>query len=119
MKKSIAGFTLIELMIVIAIIGILGAIAVPHFRKVRDRARESKCWEFSSLLTRTMELYNIENKAYPPAGEGFLEHLRPYLGNKRIPQCPSEGNYYMMDQTPYGMKVLCNKHPPASYSFGG
>ena len=41
MKKS--GFTLVEIMIVVMIIGLLAAIALPSFKKARDNARRSKC----------------------------------------------------------------------------
>lgn len=43
MKSSSLGFTLIEMMIVIAIIGILSAIALPNYRKMMKQANESAC----------------------------------------------------------------------------
>lgn len=106
-------------MIVIAIIGILAAIAVPNFRRSRELARQNKCYEFSSLLSRTAELYNIERRQYPVT----IEDLSPFLSGNRIPVCPSNGTYDWVkgteDGLPNGKKVFCNLHQCATSTWGG
>ncbi|HOT28237.1 MAG TPA: prepilin-type N-terminal cleavage/methylation domain-containing protein [Candidatus Ozemobacteraceae bacterium] len=113
MKRK--GFTLIELMIVIAIIGVLAAIALPHFNRVRERARQNKCWENSSLLTRMTELYNTERGEFP----GTIDDLKPLLVGNSLPVCPSGGTYQWLPSTDE-KKVHCYpNHGCASSTYGG
>lgn len=110
MKRN--GFTLIELMIVIAIIGILAGIATPVFSKARDRAREAKCFEYSSLLTRLCNQYNIEKRENP----GDVKDLIPFVsGNKEL-KCPIFGAYGFL--SPGSDIVNCSRHGYATASIG-
>jgi prepilin-type N-terminal cleavage/methylation domain-containing protein len=59
--KNRKGFTLIELMIVIAIIGILAAMAIPNFKKAREQAREKACYSNIRVLLGAIEMYNMDH----------------------------------------------------------
>lgn len=64
------GFTLIELMIVVAILGILAAIAIPNFMRFQAKSRQSEAKTNLGAIGTTAESYRAENDSYTltPAG---------------------------------------------------
>ncbi|RRJ97131.1 DUF1559 domain-containing protein [Opitutaceae bacterium TAV4] len=70
-KHNLTAFTLIELLTVIAIIGILAAIIIPTVGKVRESARTATCLSNIRQLANAMQLYANDNKGIlPPADTG-------------------------------------------------
>ena len=63
-RKTEEGFTLIELMIVIAIIGILAAIAIPQFSAYRTRSYNSAAQADLRNLATAQEAYYVDNQTY-------------------------------------------------------
>lgn len=63
-KKRIAGFTLIELMIVVAVVGILAAIAYPSYTEYVRKARRSDGKSAALDISQVMEKYFTENTSY-------------------------------------------------------
>ena len=63
-KKGQKGFTLIELMIVIAIIGILAAIAIPQFAAYRKRAQDSAAKSALKNMATAQENYYVQENTY-------------------------------------------------------
>ncbi len=61
LNKNRGGFTLVEIMIVVAIIGILAAIAVPGFLRARKRSQASKVLNDLRLIDSAVDQYAIEN----------------------------------------------------------
>ena len=90
MKKK--GFTLIELMIVIAIIAILAAILVPNFLRARAQGQLTQCQSNCKNMGTALEMYSTDSAGHYPTGTGAtgLGKLTPdYL--KVIPTCASSG----------------------------
>ena len=69
MKKDEKGFTLIELMIVIAIIGILAAIAIPQFNAYRARSYNASANADMRNLQTSMEGYYVDFEIYPTCAD--------------------------------------------------
>lgn len=68
MRKSISGFTIVELLIVIVIIAILAAITVVAFNGIQQRAKFAKLQSDLGSIRKAVDLYYAENGSYPVTG---------------------------------------------------
>ena len=87
------GFTLVEIMIVVAIIALLAAIAVPNFVQARNAARSGNCINNLRVIDSGKEQYAIENNIASGAACTSTE-ISPYLKNNVMPVCPGTATAY-------------------------
>jgi prepilin-type N-terminal cleavage/methylation domain-containing protein len=83
-----AGFTLVEIMIVVAIIGLLAAIAIPNFVKARTTSQMNACINNLRQIDGGIQQWALETKAAATAAVATTD-VTPYL--KSAPVCPSAG----------------------------
>lgn len=104
-KYSASGFTIVELLIVIVVIGILAAISIVSYNNVQARANYSKAQLDMKSITKALSLYYVDNASYPNTinqagctnnwcgwdqvtGDAFITGLSPkYIA--QLPQLPT------------------------------
>ena len=123
-RKKRAGFTLIELMIVIAIIAILAAILVPNFLKARAQGQLTACKSNCKNIATALEMYASDNSGRYPTNGVFASQLTNGNYLKTIPTCPAVGSDtydspYNSTATPDGFSFYCsgNNHGKAYTGF--
>lgn len=106
MKKQ--GFTLVEIMIVVAIIGLLAAIAIPSFMKARENSRKNACINNLRQIEGAKEQWAMENNK---GGAEDCDAVKNDIDNyiKKTPFCPAGGTYT------YG---VVNNDPECDYANG-
>ncbi len=108
MQRRQQGFTLLEIMIVIVILGILGSLVVPNLLGNKDKADQQKAATDISTLEQTLDMYRLDNSTYPTTEQG-LEALvtipspepRNYRDGgyiKRLPKDPWGREYEYMNE---------------------
>jgi prepilin-type N-terminal cleavage/methylation domain-containing protein len=90
-RRRERGFTLVEIMIVVLIIGILLAIAVPSFMNARERSRTNACRSNLRQIQAAKEQWAMANNQGPTASPTQADLSPDFIQN--WPSCPSGGTY--------------------------
>ncbi len=89
------GFTLVEIMIVVAIIGVLAAIAIPAFTQARETTRENACINNLRQIDSAKEQWAMAEDEADGAAVTFAD-IEDYIRGGE-PNCPSGGDYATND----------------------
>ncbi len=97
------GFTLVEIMIVVAIIGLLAAIAVPSFIQARNTSRTNACINNLRLIEAAKEQYAMANNLADGAAVTQAQ-IATFMRGNVFPKCPASGVY---DEKVVGTSATC------------
>src|SRR5215472_6129792 len=91
-RQQQAGFTLIEIMVVILILGLLATLVVQSLRGATDKAKRTKAMADLAELKTALDRYYIDNGSYPTTDQGLNALVNP-PGSGNIPANYEEGGY--------------------------
>ena len=104
LSSKSAGFTLVEIMIVVSIIGLLASIAFPGFAQARTGSRRNTCINNLRQIEAAKEQYALANNKGAETTPDPTD-IVPYLRGSSMPICPGGGEYTI---AAIGTRCSCN-----------
>ncbi len=100
------GFTLIEIMVVVAILAILGAAVVPMIIDRPEQARVVKAKSDIDVLEQSLELYRLDNFSYPSTEQGLEALIEQPTGDPEAANWKSGGYVKKLPKDPWGREYI-------------
>jgi prepilin-type N-terminal cleavage/methylation domain-containing protein len=94
-----SGFTLVEIMIVVAIIGLVAAIAIPNFVHARAKSQATICINNLRQIESAVQQFALEKGKHVGDTVNYPDDITPYLKLNSvgsIPSCPAGGTYSLL-----------------------
>jgi len=101
-SRAHGGFSLIEILVVVVIIGILAAVVVPRVLDEPDRARATKAKQDVQALVTALNMYKLDNFNYPSTEQGLEALVRPPSGQPPAPNWKEGGYVDRLPTDPWG-----------------
>tara|TARA_B100000768_G_scaffold112959_1_gene104629 strand:+ start:268 stop:696 length:429 start_codon:yes stop_codon:yes gene_type:complete len=117
MNKNKKGFTLIELMAVLVILGILGTIVVVNVAPIFQRANLEKIKADMAQTSKALEIYKFNELTYPSTSEGLEALVLPHSGLKNPFLYPEDGYISSLPIDPWGNEYIYENPPRKSKKF--
>ncbi|GAB4174816.1 MAG: GspG family T2SS major pseudopilin variant LspG [Wenzhouxiangellaceae bacterium] len=105
-RSPASGFTLIEILVVVVIIGILAAVVVPRLMDEPDKARQVKARQDIQALVTALNLYRLDNHVYPSTNQGLRALIEPPSGQPEAPNYKPGGYIERLPKDPWGRDYL-------------
>jgi len=102
LRRVPSGFTLIELMVVILIIGLLATIVVQNLRGATDKAKKIKAEADISALKTALDRYYLDNGSYPTSDQGITALVSAPQNGKVPDDYPAGGYIEKIPNDPWG-----------------
>lgn len=102
MPKGQRGFTLIEIMVVVVIIGVLGAIVVPQFMSRPDQAKVTAAKTDVQAIATSLEMYRLDNAYYPSTQQGLEALIHRPTGTPAARNWNPQGYLKSLPVDPWG-----------------
>lgn len=96
------GFTLIEILVVVVILGILATVVVPRFLDKPGEARAVRARADIQALTTALNLYRLDNFNYPTTDQGLQALVQPPSGSPAAPNWRKGGYIDRLPKDPWG-----------------
>lgn len=101
-RTGSAGFTLVEILVVVVILGILAAVVVPRVMDQPDQARVTKARADVQALVTALNIYRLDNHQYPSTNQGLQALVQRPSGQPDAPNWKAGGYIDRLPEDPWG-----------------